>query len=161
MRWRKTARIEWRVICKLFQSCISQIKVVRKSYWSPAKLEQQSIEATIQAKNYLSVKERNRKVRNFVVDFVLLWMISWKYMEENGVLWNPLMGKNLGNRAEIYHTTLPPESIGRQWLWYVSLTSQNHLMQNTAYSGTDKIPFSKPKFRWEIRIEYAGLNSFI
>ena len=30
-------------------------------------------------------------------------------------------------------------------------------MQNTAYSGTDKIPFSKPKFRWEIRIEYAGL----
>ena len=50
------------------------------------------------------------------------------------------------------------------FLWHINNSRiqvcksvQNHLMQNTAYSGTDIIPFSKPKFRWEIRIEYADL----
>ena len=40
------------------------------------------------------------------------------------------------------------------FLWHINNSRiqvcksvQNHLMQNTAYSGTDIIPFSKPKFR--------------
>jgi hypothetical protein len=34
-------------------------------------------------------------------------------------------------------------------------------MQNTEYSGTDFMAFSKPKFFDEMRIEYAGLYSVL